>query len=113
MPDGYLSPHFSLAELTYSDAANARGIDNTPDVDAVDELTDLANVTLERIRTICGDQPVIISSGYRCRELNEAVGGASVSAHLVTAVPRTSPFPALATCSTSATRSNLTCATSA
>ena len=37
---------------------------------------------LESIRKICGDNPVIISFGYRCPELNEAVGGASNSAHL-------------------------------
>jgi hypothetical protein len=82
LAEGYLSPHFTLAELTFSDTANAHGIDNSPDQAAVGQLTQLAQLTLEGIRTICGDHPVIISSGYRCPELNEAVGGASNSAHL-------------------------------
>jgi len=82
LPKGYLSPHFTLAELTYSDTANAEGIDNSPDQAAIDQLTQLAQLTLEGIRRICSGHPVIISSGYRCPELNEAVGGASNSAHL-------------------------------
>jgi hypothetical protein len=82
LPEGYLSPHFTLAELTYSDTANAKGIDNAPDQAAIGRLTQLAQLTLEGIRTICGDNPVIVSSGYRCPALNEAVGGASNSAHL-------------------------------
>jgi len=82
LPDGNLSPHFTLAELIYSDTANAEGIDNTPSDDVVAELADLANDTLEKIRSLCGDNAVLISSGYRCPELNAAVGGASNSAHL-------------------------------
>jgi zinc D-Ala-D-Ala carboxypeptidase len=82
LPEGYLSPHFTLAEFTYSDTAKARAIDNTPDQAAVSRLTQLAQFTPEGIRKICGGHPVIISSGYRCAELNEAVGGASNSAHL-------------------------------
>jgi hypothetical protein len=79
---GDLSPHFSLAELTYSDTANAMGLDNRPDEEIYGELSLLANDTLEKIRTLLGDLPVVISSGYRCPELNAAVGGAANSAHL-------------------------------
>lgn len=81
MPPGNLSPHFTLAELTASDTAAMRGIDNTPDANATEQLSDLANDTLEGIRTICKNNPVIISSGYRCPELNAAIGGATNSAH--------------------------------
>lgn len=42
LPDGYLSAHFTLAELIYSDTANARGIDNTPDTEALAQLSELA-----------------------------------------------------------------------
>ena len=59
-----------------------QGIDNNPDQAAVDQLARLALVTLEGIRKICYDNPVIISSGFRCPELSEAIGGASNSAHL-------------------------------
>jgi hypothetical protein len=80
LPDGYLSPHFTLAEMTYSDTANAQGIDNMPDDDEIAELTKTADL-LEGIRSLLGDVPVMVSSGFRCPELNAAVGGASNSAH--------------------------------
>ena len=82
LPEGYLSPHFTLAELTYSNTANAKGIDNTPNQAAVGQLSQLAQVTLEGIRKICSDRPVVVSSGYRCPEVNEAVGGAFNTAQL-------------------------------
>jgi len=82
LPPGNISPHFTLAELTASDTAAMQGIDNTPDANATEQLSNLANDTLEGIRSICKNQPVIISSGFRCKQLNTAIGGASNSAHL-------------------------------
>jgi hypothetical protein len=76
-----LSPNFSLQELCHSDTAQACGIDNTPDTAAIEQLTLLANITLEGIRSLCGDHPVQISSGFRCEDLNEEVGGVPDSAH--------------------------------
>lgn len=81
LPPGYLSPNFTLAELTASDTADAQGIDNTPPPDVVAELWRTAAL-LEKIRACCGDNPVTVTSGYRCPALNAAVGGASNSAHL-------------------------------
>lgn len=81
VPAGYLSPHFSLAEMTHSDTANEQGLDNTPDAAALQQLTLLCNDTLEDIRTICGDHPVTVSSGYRSPAVNAAVHGADNSAH--------------------------------
>jgi zinc D-Ala-D-Ala carboxypeptidase len=79
---GQLSPHFTLAEFIASDTAAMRGIDNTPDSTVEAQLFDLANDTMEGVRSICGGNPVMISSGFRCPQLNSAVGGASNSAHL-------------------------------
>lgn len=81
LPPGYLSPHFTLAELTRSDTANAMGVDNSapPSVEA--NLVKLADA-LEKVRAICGDNPIFVSSGYRSPPVNSAVGGASNSAHL-------------------------------
>lgn len=73
-----LSPHFSLEELV---ATQHRGIDNTAPADVVSRLTRTAQ-GLESARTRLG-VPVIISSGYRCPALNEAVGGQPNSQHLV------------------------------
>jgi len=81
LPPGYLSEHFTLEEFTRSDTATARGIDNTPTEAALAELGKLAD-TLEQVRKLLGSNPVFISSGYRCPELNAAVGGAGNSAHL-------------------------------
>lgn len=76
-----LTEHFSLDELCASDTAAACGIDNTPGEAIVANLTRLAEV-LEEVRRILLDQPILITSGYRCPALNEACGGAENSAHL-------------------------------
>ena len=81
LPSGNLTPHFTLAEMIASDTAAMAGLDNTPDSEEVDALTDTCEV-LELIRDRCGGNPVMVSSGYRCPDLNAAVGGASNSAHL-------------------------------
>lgn len=81
LPAGYISPHFKLSEFTYSDTANAQGIDNTPGEAETVNLSRVAE-TLEAVRTLLGSLPITITSGYRCPDLNAAVGGASSSAHL-------------------------------
>jgi len=80
LPEGYLTPNFTLAEMIHSDTAIANGIDNTPPPEAIDNLTRLCGV-LEEIRVICGSYPVTVNSGYRCEALNEKVGGVEDSAH--------------------------------
>lgn len=75
-----ITPHFTLEEFTYSDTANAQGIDNSPSTEIVVRLTQLALV-MEKVRAICNSQPVYVSSGYRCAALNAAVGGVTSSAH--------------------------------
>jgi zinc D-Ala-D-Ala carboxypeptidase len=76
----YLSPHFTLDELTHSQKAVRRGLDNTPPPDVLENLRKLAQL-LEAVRTHIG-RPVLISSGYRSRAVNDAVGGAVTSQHL-------------------------------
>ena len=36
---------------------------------------------LEEVRTLLGDHPVIVHSGWRCPGLNEAIGGSETSQH--------------------------------
>ena len=76
-----LTEHFRLEELTRSDVAQRRGIDNHAGLEIITHLTQLA-LGLEKIRQALGDKPLRISSGYRCPELNRAVGGAKLSAHM-------------------------------
>lgn len=74
-----LTPHFTLDELTASDTAVRRGIDNKPTVQILANLTRVAEA-LEQVRALVG-RPVQVSSGYRCPDLNRWIGGASNSAH--------------------------------
>jgi zinc D-Ala-D-Ala carboxypeptidase len=74
-----LSPHFSLEELTHSDIAVRLGIDNTPSVEVIDNLTFLAG-ELEYVRDILG-HPMLVSSGFRCNALNDHLGSKRTSSH--------------------------------
>jgi zinc D-Ala-D-Ala carboxypeptidase len=74
-----LSPHFSLEELTHSDTATRLGIDNTPTVEVIDNLTFLAG-ELEYVRDILG-HPMLVSSGFRCNALNDHLGSKRTSSH--------------------------------
>ena len=80
MPTTMLSPHFTLQEFTYSQTASREGIPNQPDATAMENLKRTADV-MEKVRTMCGNKPVTITSGYRGPQLNAAVGGSSTSAH--------------------------------
>jgi hypothetical protein len=74
-----LTPHFNLDELTVSQTAARRGIDNDPP-DAVVERLRKTCAGLEQVRALLG-HPIFISSGYRSPELNAAIGGSDRSAH--------------------------------
>jgi len=76
-----LSTHFTLEELTNSQTAERKGIDNTPNAVIVNNLTIVA-CSLERVRELLDNKPIIISSGYRSPAINKAVGGSATSAHV-------------------------------
>jgi zinc D-Ala-D-Ala carboxypeptidase len=75
-----VSPHFTLAELCRSEAAESRGLDNTPDAEQIKALGLLCSQVLERIRGHL-KQPITVSSGYRGPAVNAAVGGSADSQH--------------------------------
>lgn len=74
-----LSEHFTYEELTHSDLAVRKGIDNTPSAATVENLK-LLCATLEDVRTLIG-VPMHVNSGFRSPSVNRAVGGSAVSAH--------------------------------
>jgi hypothetical protein len=74
-----LSPHFTLEELTVSETAARKGLDNTPPDDALFNLRRLA-LFLEDVRTTIG-KPIRINSAYRSPEVNGSVGGKTTSQH--------------------------------
>lgn len=72
--------YFSIDELTRSDTAARLHIDNTPDRDTVRCLELLVDNILDPLRARYG-RPIYVTSGYRCRRLNDAVGGVRNSQH--------------------------------
>lgn len=74
-----LSSHFSLEEMTASQTASRKSIDNTPSPEIIENLTRLC-AFLETVRDTL-QSPMNISSGYRSPELNKAIGGVANSQH--------------------------------
>jgi zinc D-Ala-D-Ala carboxypeptidase len=75
-----LSENFSLEELTASETAARRGIDNTPSEEVINNLKRLA-AALQEVRALLNNRSILVSSGYRSPELNQAVGGSATSDH--------------------------------
>ena len=75
-----LSEHLDLSEVTRSESAKRKGISNMPTEAHIANFKLLAEKIFEPIRTHfrC---PIIISSGYRSKELNAAIGGSLTSQH--------------------------------
>lgn len=76
-----LSEHFTLEELVFSSTAARLGINNSANGDIITALT-IAAIGMEQVRSLLGNNPIHVDSGYRCPALNKAVGGASNSAHM-------------------------------
>ena len=77
-----LSQNFTLEEMTASATAARLGIDNTPSETVKNNLKRLATEIMQRIRDQWGG-PIIVSSGYRSKALNAAVGGSKTSQHVL------------------------------
>ena len=74
-----LSRNFSLSELTKSDTAIRKGIDNNPNSEQIDKLKLLCEEILQPVRDHFGR--VRITSGYRSPELCLAIGSSINSQH--------------------------------
>jgi len=75
-----LTKNFSLNELTKSQTAERKGIDNTPSAEHQENLKSLCEMILQPIRDHFG-QVVSVSSGYRSPELCTAIGSKITSQH--------------------------------
>ena len=71
-----LSPHFSLEELTRTDH---RAFDDTPPPEVMPNLRRMAFL-MEQVREVLV-QPIIVTSGYRSKQVNDAVGSKDTSQH--------------------------------
>ena len=75
-----LTKNFSLLELTKSQTAERKGIDNTPSPEHQENLKSLCMAILQPVRDHFS-KVVTISSGYRSPELCQAIGSVSTSQH--------------------------------
>ena len=75
-----LSKNFSLIELTKSQTAERKGIDNTPSAEHQENLKSLCTNVLQPVRDNF-HRVVSVSSGFRSQALCEAIGSKSTSQH--------------------------------
>lgn len=76
-----LTKNFTVAELSRSEAATRKGVDNTPPPEAVENLRALCEKILQPLRDAMG-KPMRVNSAYRGPEANAAVGGSKTSQHM-------------------------------
>lgn len=81
-----LSAHFTLEEFIKSDTAKARGIKNTPNSVQINTMKHTCEYLLEPLRELLNKYygvpvSINITSGFRCAQLNIAVGGVDTSEH--------------------------------
>lgn len=73
--------NFTISELCKSDTAEKNGLNNTPDINSLDNLLELIFYVLQPLRDKLG-KPMVITSGFRSVKVNNLVGGVSNSQHL-------------------------------
>lgn len=73
--------YFTIKELCASTTAVCKKIDNTPNSEIVNNLTQLVDKILDPLREKYG-KPINVTSGYRCPELNKILKGSNTSQHL-------------------------------
>ena len=73
--------HFTIEEMYASDTAKRLGINNKPNMQQMINIVYLCAYVLEPLRVAMGE-PIKIGSGFRCQQLNKAVGGVYNSQHL-------------------------------
>ena len=74
-----LSKNFSLHEMTKSETALRKGLDNTPGETEENNLKSLCENVLQKVRDEFG--PTKVNSGFRHPDVNSAVGGSKTSDH--------------------------------
>lgn len=71
--------YFTIKEMTKSQTAKQYHMDNTPNEEAAENLKKVMYI-LDIVRVHIG-KPILVNSGYRCKRLNEMVGGVQKSMH--------------------------------
>ena len=76
-----LSPNFTLEELTVSEIAQRKGLDNTPNATETANLVRVAEL-LEQVRALL-NKPILVNSAFRSKPVNDAVGSKDSSQHRI------------------------------
>ena len=77
--------NFKLSEFFVSSTADKNGIKNEPSLDERATIERNINLLVDNVLDPIRDKfcaPVIITSGYRCPQINKLVGGANNSQHM-------------------------------
>jgi len=74
-----ITPHFTMAEVTFSQTATRAGIDNSVPPELLTNVKHMAE-TMEKVRYEL-NSPIFVTSWFRCHELNALIGGSSKSVH--------------------------------
>lgn len=75
-----MGKYFTIEELTKSSTAKRAGIKNIPNEKELKNLNSLIDNILDPLREAYG-KPIIVTSGFRCEELNDLVNGVRGSQH--------------------------------
>ena len=76
-----LSPNFTLEELTASEVAQRKGLDNTPNATETANLIRTAEL-LEQVRSLL-NKPILVNSAFRSKPVNDSVGSKDTSQHRI------------------------------
>ena len=76
-----LTENFSLEEMTVSEIAARKGLDNTPNATEVANLV-RTSLLLEQVRALL-KKPIIVNSAFRSKAVNDAVGSKDTSQHRI------------------------------
>lgn len=73
--------NFKISEFINSDVALKYNINNMPDLNSLDNILNLIIYCLQPLRNLL-NKPILITSGFRSKDLNNKVGGVKNSQHL-------------------------------
>lgn len=73
--------HFPMSDCLHSDVAVRRGIDNTPNDEQLANIEE-TKLQMEVVRSLLGNEPIMVNSWFRSPKLNTAIGGSPSSAHM-------------------------------